>query len=115
MTRVKRGKIANKRRKKILSATKGFRYGRKSKYRLAKEALFHAWTHAFRNRRLKKRDKRQLWQVKINAACRQEGINYKTFIAQLKQKKINLDRKILATLAEKHPVLFKKVVEEAKN
>jgi len=113
MTRVKRGTIAHKRRKKLLSQTTGFRYGRKTKYRLAKEALLHAGTHAFRNRRLKKRDKRKLWQVKINAACRKEGINYSTFSADLKKKQINLDRKILALLAEKYPLLFKEVFKES--
>jgi len=113
MARVKRGTIAHKRRKKLLSQAKGFRYGRKTKYRLAKEALLHTWTHAFQNRRLKKRDKRKLWQVKINAACRKEGISYSTFIAALKKKQINLDRKILALLAEKHPLLFKEVLKES--
>jgi large subunit ribosomal protein L20 len=112
MTRVKRGTIANKRRKSLLKHTKGFRYGRKTKYRLAKEALLHAWTHAFRDRRLKKRGARRLWQVKINAAVRKYELSYSKFIKALKDKKIGLDRKILAELAEKQPVIFKKIIEE---
>lgn len=110
MPRVKRGTIANKRRAKVLKYTKGFRWGRKSKERAAKEALLHAWTHAFRGRKEKKRVFRQLWNVKINAAVREEGINYNQFIAALKKKKVVLDRKILADLAEHEPEVFKKVV-----
>src|SRR3989338_2292173 len=89
MTRVKRGKIATKKRHKILKYTKGFRWGRKSKERAAKEALLHAWTHAFRGRKEKKRDFRQLWNVKINAASRANGIKYSWFIAALKKHKNN--------------------------
>jgi len=114
MTRVKRGTTANKRRKNLLKHTKGFRYGRKTKYRLAKEALLHAWTHAFRDRRLKKREARRLWQVKINAAVREYELSYSKFIKALKDKKIGLDRKILAELAEKQPAVFKEIVEKIK-
>lgn len=114
MTRVKRGKIATKKRKKILSYTKGFMWGRKSKERLAKEALLHAWTNAFRGRKEKKRDMRSLWQVKINAAVRTHGMKYSTFIAALKKNKIDLDRKVLADLAEHDPKVFAEVVAEAK-
>jgi len=110
MPRVKRGTIANKRRTKVLKHTKGFRWGRKSKERAAKEALLHAWTHAFRGRKEKKRVFRQLWNVKINAAVHEEGMNYGRFIAALKKKKVVLDRKILADLAEHEPEVFKKVV-----
>ncbi|MGC9598944.1 MAG: 50S ribosomal protein L20 [Minisyncoccia bacterium] len=110
MPRVKRGTIANKRRAKVLKYTKGFRWGRKSKERAAKEALLHAWTHAFRGRKEKKRVFRQLWNVKINAAVRKEGMTYGKFIAALKKKGVVLDRKILADLAEHEPEVFKKVV-----
>ena len=103
MVRVKRGTIARKRRKNLLKHTKGFRYGRKSKYRLSKEALLHAWTNAFKDRKIKKRENRKLWQVKINAALKAEGLKYNKFIKDLKDKKIILDRKVLAELAEKHP------------
>ena len=108
MPRVKRGKTANKKRKKILSYTKGFKWGRKSKERAAKEALLHAWSHAFRGRKEKKRDYRRLWQVKINATCRENGLTYSKFINLLKQKNILLDRKILADLAQNEPEVFKK-------
>jgi len=115
MTRVKRGIIAHKKREKLLRYTKGFRWGRKSKERAAKEALLHAWSHAFRGRKEKKRNFRALWQVKINAAVRAEGMNYSKFIAGLKKHKIDLDRKILADLAEHEPKVFKKVVESIKS
>ena len=114
MPRVKRGKIAHKRREKILRYTKGFRWGRKSKERAAKEALLHAWTHAFRGRKQKKRDFRRLWNVRINAAVRTEGLSYSKFIAALKRKNVRLDRKILADLALNEPAIFKKVVNFVK-
>jgi large subunit ribosomal protein L20 len=111
MTRVKRGTIAHKKRERLLKYTKGFMWGRKSKERAAKEALLHAWTHAFRGRKEKKRNFRALWQVKINAGARAHGLSYSTFIAGLKKKNIALDRKILAGLAEHEPSVFKKIVE----
>ena len=110
MPRVKRGTIANKRRTKVLKHTKGFRWGRKSKERAAKEALLHAWSHAFRGRKEKKRNFRRLWTVKINALVREDGMSYSRFIAALKTKKVALDRKVLADLAEHEPEVFKKVV-----
>ncbi len=114
MVRVKRGTIAHKRRKRLLKQAKGFRWGRKSKYRLAKEALYHAWTHAYRGRKEKKRNFRTLWQTQINAACRQYGISYSKFIAGLKKNKIELNRKILAELAQNHPKIFQSVLEKVK-
>ena len=99
MTRIKRGVAAHKKREKILKLTKGFRWGRKSKERAAKEALLHAWTHAFRGRKEKKRSFRGLWQIKINAASRESGLAYNKFINLLKKKNVILDRKILAGLA----------------
>jgi len=114
MVRVKRGKIAHKRRKRLLKYTKGFRWGRKSKYRLAKAALFHAWTHAYRDRKRKKREFRQLWQIQINAACRQFGMTFSQFINKLKKNKIGLDRKILSDLAQNHPQIFEKIVEKTR-
>lgn len=114
MPRVKRGTIAHKRRKNLLKHAKGFKWGRKSKYKLAKDALRHAWTYAFRDRRAKKRDFRRLWQVQINALSRQMDINYSRLIKGLKDKKIELNRKILSELAQKHPEVFKKIVEEVK-
>ena len=115
MTRVKRGTTSLKRRRKVLKQTKGFKWGRKSKERAAKEALLHAYTHAFHDRRKKKRVFRALWQVKINAAVRMHGFSYSKFIDLLKKAEVALDRKILAELAEKEPEVFKKIVEKVKN
>lgn len=112
MPRVKRGKIAHKKREKLLHYTKGFKWGRKSKEKAAKEALLHAWSHAFRGRKEKKRNFRSLWQVKINAASRVNDLTYSKFIALLKKENIKLDRKILADIAENHPEMFKKLVTE---
>lgn len=114
MTRVKRGVIAHKKREKILKYTKGFKWGRKSKERLAKDALLHAWSHSFHGRKLKKRDFRALWQTKINAAARTHGMSYSSFISALSKKGIELDRKILAELAEKYPQVFEKIVQTVK-
>ena len=118
MTRVKRGTIALKRRRKVLRQTKGFKWQRKSKERAAKEALLHAGRHAFQARRKKKGDFRALWNIKINAAVRQladENVpNYSQLINKLKKAKIGLNRKMLADLAEHHPVVFKKILEEVK-
>lgn len=114
MVRVKRGKIAHKRRKKMLKHAKGFRWGRKSKYRQAKEAIYHAWSYSYRDRKTKKRNFRKLWQTQINAACCQHGISYSKFTALLKKNKIGLDRKILAYFARNHPEIFKKIAEKAK-
>ena len=114
MVRVKRGKTAHKRRKNLLKHTKGFRLGRKSKYRLAKEALQKAWKYAYRDRRNKKRDIRRLWQIQIGAATKTFGLSYSKFIHLLKEKNIILDRKILATLAKEKSEVFKKIIEKVK-
>ncbi len=114
MTRVKRGVLKRKRRKKIIKLAKGFKWRRKSNFRLAKEALMHAWTYAYRDRKAKKRTFRRLWQLKINAACREKGISYSKFISSLKKKGIGLDKKILAEIAEKYPEVFERLLEEIK-
>jgi large subunit ribosomal protein L20 len=93
---------------------KGFKYGRKSKFKLAKEALKHAWTYAYRDRKVKKRSFRNLWNLQINALARQNGITYSKFINGLKTKKIELDRKVLSELAKEYPEVFVKIVEEVK-
>ena len=112
MARVKRGKTARKKRKKILKCTKGFRWSRKSKYKAAKEALLHARSYSYRDRKTKKRNSRKLWQTQISAACKKNGLSYNRFIFLLKQKKINLDRKILSLLARERPDIFEKIKEE---
>lgn len=83
---------------------------RDSKFRQAKEALLHAWSFQFADRKKKKRTARTLWQVRINAAARDNGISYSKLIDQLKKNKIELDRKILSDLAAKNPDIFKKIV-----
>ncbi|MCR4284103.1 MAG: 50S ribosomal protein L20 [Parcubacteria group bacterium] len=114
MTRVKRGTIATKRRRNVLKQTKGYRFGRSTKERSAKQAIQKAGTHAFAHRRKKKREFRALWQVKINAALRPLGFSYSKFIDILKKKNIEIDRKILAEIAEKRPAVFEKIVENVK-
>ncbi len=110
MARVKRGVTSRKKRTRVLKHTKGYRWGRKSKERAAKEALLHAWTYQYRDRRNKKRDFRRLWQIKINAAARENGTTYSALINRLKKKNIALDRKILADLAENEPKVFGEIV-----
>lgn len=114
MPRVKRGVIAAKRRRNILKQTKGFRWGRKSKERQAKEALLHVAQHVKRSRKLKKRVNRSLWQIRINAAVRPEGLNYSKFMHGLKKSGIEINRKILSELAKSQPEVFKEIVKKAK-
>jgi len=115
MVRVKRGIASQKRRKNLLRYTKGFKWGRKSKFRAAKTALFHAWEYSYRDRKAKKREFRRLWELKINAACRKYGLSYSHFVHGLKKNKIELDRKILSVLAQSKPEIFKKIVEKSEN
>lgn len=110
MTRVKRGTTANARRKRLLKHAKGFMWTRSTKFRTAKEALLHAWTHQFKDRKLKKRNFRRLWQVRINAAARENGVSYSKLIAQLKASHIELDRKVLSQIAERHPAVFAQIL-----
>jgi len=95
----------------LLKHAKGFMWGRSKKYRAAKEALLHAWSHQFQSRRKKKGQFRRLWQIQIGAATRQQGLPYNLFIASLKRAHIELDRKILSDLAQKEPAVFEKITE----
>ena len=103
--------MKNKRRKNILAQTKGYRFDRKSKERVAKEAIKHAGSYAFRHRRTKKRDFRKLFTLRINAAARPLGFSYSKLIDALKKKNVGLDRKSLSTLAKDHPEVFEKLVK----
>lgn len=114
MTRVKRGTIAHKKREKVLKLTKGFKWGRKTKERAAKEALLHSLSRQFVGRKKKKRDFRRLWQTKMNAGARANGMSYSALMGALKKKQVKLDRKVLADLAENEPKVFAKVVAYAK-
>jgi len=114
MPRAKGGILTARKRKKVLKYTKGFRWDRKTKKRAATEALLHAWTHAFQGRKQKKRDYRTLWNVKINAASRENGVKYSVLINKLKKANVKIDRKILADLAVHNPQVFAKVIEKVK-
>jgi large subunit ribosomal protein L20 len=114
MSRVKRGTHHVKRRKNILKRTKGFKWGRKSKLKVATIAAIKAGAYAYRDRRANKRNFRRLWQVRINAAARQHGLSYSRLMDLLKKAGIELDRKILSQLAMEHEAVFKKLVEEIK-
>ncbi len=114
MSRIKRGRVRARKRKQFLSQTKGYKWGRKKKIKLAKTAIKKAGVYAYRDRRTKKRIRRGLWQINLNAAVRQYGLTYSRFIHALKTKKIELDRKVLAQLAQKEPKVFAKIVEAVK-
>ena len=114
MVRIKKGVTAHKHRRHLLKQAKGFRWGRKNKFRAAKDALRHAWEYAYRDRKANKREKRALWQVQINAACREAGLNYSKLAFGLRKNKIELDRKILAQLSQDNPDIFKKILEKVK-
>jgi large subunit ribosomal protein L20 len=114
MPRVKGGKTTLKRRRNLLSQVKGFRFGRSTKKREAKTAFLHAGAHAFAHRRDKKNDFRRLFNIRIGAATRMLGLSYSRFINALKVKNVELDRKILADLAQNNPDTFKRVVEFVK-
>lgn len=112
MSRVKRGVTQHARKKRLLKHTKGFMWTRKSKLRQAKEATLHAWSFQFADRKKKKSNFRRLWQIKINASARENGLSYSKLIAKLKKDNIVLDRKILADLAQNYPEVFQKVISQ---
>ncbi len=114
MPRTKGGVKTRRRHKKLLKLTKGYWGQRKNIYRRAKETLERALVYAYRDRKHKKRDFRKLWQIRINAAARLNGLNYSKFMGKLKKARIELDRKILANLAINEPEIFTKLVEIAK-
>ncbi len=110
MPRVKRGVTKHARHKKVLMAARGFHGSSHRNYKWAKEALLHAWDHAYRNRRERKGDFRRLWIIRIGAACRQAGTTYSRFIYGLKKAGVELDRKILADLAVRDQPAFDKLL-----
>ena len=114
MTRVKRGVIHTKKRKKILRLARGYREGRSKLYTLASEALKKAFSASYRGRKRKKRDFRRLWIARINAATRKDGLPYNLFIKGLKKANIGLNRKILSELAVNNPSEFQELVKKAK-
>lgn len=112
MTRIKRGTAAHKRRKYVLKRTKGFTNRRRTNAIAAKEALLHADSYAYSHRRLKKRDFKKLWTIRINAAAREHGTTFSRLISKLTKSKITLNKKMLAELAARNPKAFEKIVAE---
>ncbi len=114
MARVKRGVIKNKTRKNLLKMTKGYRLNRRNKEAAALDAMMHAGANAFAHRRDKKGDFRRLWNVRLNAALRENGTTYSKFIGSLTKQKIELNRKMLSEIAAENPESFKRVLAQVK-
>ena len=114
MSRVKRGVMTRKRHKKLLKQTKGFWGQRANVFRRAKETLLRALEFAFIGRKNRKRDFRSLFIVRINAACRANGMSYSTFISGLKKANVELNRKMLSQLAIYEPSIFTLLTHTAK-
>jgi len=113
MTRVKRGNVARKRRKKILKLAKGFRGSHSTLFRTANQQVMKALRSAYRDRKNRKRDFRRLWITRINAAARLHGLSYSQLMGNLKKANIELNRKMLAQIAILDSAAFSKVVELA--
>ncbi|MGP1667596.1 MAG: 50S ribosomal protein L20, partial [Rhodanobacter sp.] len=115
MPRATNSPASRKRRKKVLKHAKGY-FARKSKlYRYAKDAVEHGWQYAYRARKKKKSNARQLWIVRLSAAVRAQGLSYSRFIEGLKAANIDMDRKILADLAVRDEAAFNAVVSQAQD
>jgi large subunit ribosomal protein L20 len=115
MARATNSPASRKRRKKVLKYAKGY-FGNKSKlFRYAKEAVQHAWQYAYAARRKKKGDRRSLWIIRLNAACRNAGITYSRFIEGLHAANIQLDRKVLSDLAIRDEIAFNGLVKQAQD
>jgi large subunit ribosomal protein L20 len=114
MARVKRGVTAHRRHKRLLSAAEGRKGTRRKLIKPAREALMHALAYATRDRKQRKRDMRELWIVRINAAARQNGLTYGQLIAGLKKADVALDRKTLADLAVRDAATFTRIAEVAR-
>lgn len=114
MARAKRGFKGKRRHKKVLKQARGYFGGRSKLYRTAQEAVDKGLAYAYHDRKLKKRDFRSLWQVRISAAAKENGLSYSKLIAGLKKASIGLDRKVLAGIAVKYPQDFAKIVQMAK-
>src|SRR5262250_2777060 len=114
MTRARSGKTVTRGRKRLKKLTKGFRLSRHNLFRQAIVTLIRARVYAYRDRRVRKRDFRRLWIVRINAGARQHGLSYNQFIHGLKLAEIDLDRKVLADIAVADPKAFEALAESAK-
>ena len=114
MPRVKGGTTTRHRHKKVLKLTKGHRASNHSLYRRAHESMLHSLSYAYRHRRERKREMRQLWIARINAAARQHGLPYNRFMHGLSQAGVAIDRKMLADMAVQEPAAFAQLVEVSK-
>lgn len=114
MAKIKHSVASKRRKKRVLKKAKGYWGDRSKQFEQARRTLMHAMVYAYRDRKVKKRDFRKLWIVRINAACREAGITYSRFMSGLKKAKIDLDRKILADLAVNDSKAFKKLIEKIK-
>jgi len=114
MAKIKHSVATRRRKKRLLKKAKGFWGDRSKQHQQARRALAHALVYTYRDRRVKKRDFRQLWIIRINAACRIVGITYSQFMHGLKKAKVGLDRKVLADLAVKDAKAFEKLIEIVK-
>ncbi len=114
MVRVKGGTTTNRKHKKVLDLAKGYWMSRHKQIKKAKEAVLHAGEYAFAGRKRKKRDIRALWIVRLNAALKGHDMKYNTFIHTLKEKKIDLDRKVLAQIALDHPNIFGSFIQKVR-
>ncbi len=112
MSRVKRGIISKKKHKSLLKATRGFRGTRNNLVRMARQAILNAGIFAYRDRRNKKRDFRRQWISTINIALKAHGLQYSTFMHQLEQSDFDINRKVLAEMAEHNPDAFKSIVDQ---
>lgn len=115
MVRVKGGTTTNRKHKKILNLAKGFWMSRHKQIKKAKEAVLHSGEYAFAGRKHKKRDFRALWIVRLSAALKTHDMKYNSFIHTMKEKKIELDRKVLAQIALDHPNVFSAFVQKIKS
>ena len=114
MPRARSGVATRQRRNKVLKAAKGYRERKHSTYKAAAEQLLHSLSYAYRDRRRKKRDFRQLWIARINAAARAQGVRYSVLMNWISRANIEVDRKILADIALADPAAFGRVMDEAK-
>lgn len=114
MPRVKRGTTHVKKRRKLLKKTKGYKWGRKKLIKAAKTAVLKAGVHAYTDRRRKKRTSRALWQIKISAFVKEHDLSYSKFMGLLKSAKVEIDRKILADLAENYPKALEAIIRQVK-
>jgi large subunit ribosomal protein L20 len=114
MAKIKHSAATKRRKKKVLRQAKGYFGDRSKQFQQARRALMHALVYAYRDRKNRKREFRTLWIARLNAACRAEGVSYSRFMAGLKKAKVQLDRKMLADIAERDAGMFKRLVEMAK-